>query len=373
MAISTTSPPGYDHRRLPRTVRPDVQKIIALLRQRGCSEQQFAEACGRGDAGFFRHWKKNPGATCYVRLLITAAKALGLDNWWELWADYAAPAPPTTSRTLEECLIEDFAVQTLLNPTHGLSATGQPLGTTDFYQQLLTKFEPETRDLLNNADAFKKVFRDLESMGWLIANTDGTFSRRYWTLRECMASIEYRCGAEEGAMFAVAMLQEPRRDDARENLDIYGQIMEDQCKRLTEMKSLHKQIVQHQDEDAAASMVKEDDAFHLRWPFTPCISTSFGFALKTIDQSTNRFIETLKRCKERGIPVPADFPTLPALVQNYYPDLENIFTIFTKIRPNDVEGMVAIRQLLRKHALSGFNTAWGAEQLIARWPRTAQS
>lgn len=364
---TSPTPPGFEHRKIPRLVKPDVQKIDARQKQLGLSEQQFAEKCGRGDAGFYRHWKK--GRKCYVWTLVRVAKVLGLRNWWEIWADYVPPAPATVILTLDECLAEDLCVKTLLNPTTSLTATGQPVGTTNFLEQVREKFPNEIAPIINQSEVIQRVLLNLESMGWLIANDDGTFSRRYWTLRECMAAIEIRCGAEDGAMLAVAMLQDPNRRDFRANMKIYKKIMQDQGERLARMKLLDKLVNRDRDDEAAATIIAEDDAFHRRWPFVPCAVLSYGFALRTIDQSTNRFIETLKRCKERGIEVPSDFPTLPSLVQNYYQELNAIFNKFTMVKPNDVDAMVEIRQMLRTHAHQGYNTASGAETLIARWPR----
>lgn len=362
------TPPGYEGRRLPRTVRPNVQKIEALLRQKNWSEQYFAKLCGRGDAGFFRHWKK-PDATAYIRTLVRAAKTLGLRNWWDLWEDYVPPPPKIVARSENEGLIERLSVSTLLDPTVGFSAMGHPSGTQDFLEQLKTKFPEETAAVASDTEAFTRVFRNLVEMGWLDDHEDGSFTKRYWTLRECTASIESRCGAEAGAILAVAMLLDPDQPGAKQNFEIYERIVEDQQARLKVLKHDHMAIVQTRDEDAAVNTVRNDDAFHRGWTYAPCTNTSLGFALTTIDQSTNRFVETLKRCREREIAVPADFPTLPQLVEKYYPQLDAIFAKFLTIKPNDMEGIVVIYQMLRNHALDGFKTARRAESLIERWPR----
>lgn len=359
-------PPGYQ--RLPRTVRPNVPKIEALLQQLGWSKQHLAERCGRGDAGFIRHWEK-PGATCYIRLLIIVAQELGLKHWWELWADYVPPPPPTLKQSVEEALIERLAVQTLLNATDELSETGTPQGSTSFFDQVIGKFPEETESVRNNLDAFKAVFTNLEGMEWLIANEDGTFSRRYWTVRECVSAIEFRCYVEEGAMANVANLRDPKWGDGDDNLALYEKIIGDQWALLKEMRDAHQRVVQKRDEDAAALIVKYDDAFHRRWPFTPCVRMSFDFSLLAIDQSTNRYIETRRRCQERDIDVPEDSQTLCELVQNYYPELENILTRFELVKPHDDEGMAIIRKMIRRHAYAGFDTTKAAETLIKKWPR----
>lgn len=359
-------PPGYH--RLPRTVRPNVPKIEALLQQLGWSKQHLAERCGRGDAGFIRHWEK-PKATCYIRLLMRVAQELGLKHWWELWADYVPPLPPTLKQSVEEALIERLAVQTLLNPTGELSATGTPQGSVNFFEQVIAKFPEETKSVRNNLDAFKAVFTNLERMEWLIANEDSSFSRRYWTARECVSAIDFRCYVETGGMANVTNLQDPKWGYGDDNLALYKTIIGDQWKLMKEMRKAHRRVLDERDEDAAALLVEYDDAFHRRWPFTPCVRMSFDFSLLAIDQSTNRYIETRRRCQERNIAVPENSPTLCDLVQDYYPDLEEILTRFELVKPHDDEGMEIIRKMIRRHAYAGFDTTIAAETLIEQWPR----
>src|SRR5690606_36429339 len=125
------------------------------------------------------------------------------------------------------------------------------LKTKSFFEQVIAKFPDETRPLLGNEEAFTKAFKELASMGWLTANDDGTFSRRYWTMREGRGSIEYRCGAEIGAMLAVVNLQMPRREDGKEALALYKQIVGDQKGYLKKMKDDHIRVIRDHDEDAA--------------------------------------------------------------------------------------------------------------------------
>lgn len=362
MTNGITIPPGYEKRDLPRTFRPDYMKIIALLRQKEISEHSFALSVGKNDAGFFRHWKN--GKKCYRSTLEDATEALSLDHWWELWADYAPPTLASEETSHEERLLERMTVETLLTGTAS-QTSDSPVG---FIEEVRNLF-PENAALLGKPKVLARVLLALESMEWLVKNKDGTFSRRYWTERECMDSIDYRCGAEAGAIMSVANLQDSTRANYRDNLALYDEIRMDQQDRLEQLSELHYLVCNEQCDEAAVQTISIDDAVHRSWNYTPSTKLSLGFALKNIDHSTNRFVETLRRCRERNIELPTSFPTLPSLVRSYYPQLKVICDKAFSLKPNDSVGFTEIYMLIRNHAMDGFNTASGAEALIERWPQ----
>lgn len=364
------TPPGYENQKLPRTVRPDMGKIEALRRQRGLTKQQFAERCLKGDAGIFRHWEKGGG--CHKGSLVRVATQFDLQNWWTLWADYVAPlpAPAITVMSSDERLFEQLCFNTIVSASPGY-LSGRSAIVKDFLSLVMKLYPDELAELSGKSHVIARGLAEFERMGWLVKTSQGVYELRYWTESECHAAIHQRLFAETGAMYSLAMLRNKKQGRTGWDQLTFDKTVHQQMQRLNRLKDLHQRVSVRDEaaEAVALEIISEDQDFHMGWRFVPTVTLPLMAALKGIDQCTNRFVETLKRCRERGIEVPPGFPSLASLVAEYYPQLEVIFTAFMNVRPESFTGMAEVFDALQKHAYAGFNTVIGAEKLIERFPR----
>jgi len=364
-------PPGYETQKLPRSVRPDWGKIDALLKQKGITAEHFARSFLRkGDAGILRHWENGGG--CYKETLLAVATQLGLQNWWELWADYVAPppAPAITVISGDERLFEQICFNTIVSASPGY-LSGKSAIVHDFLNLVMKLYPDELAELSGKSHVIARGLAQFERMGWLVKMSQGVYELRYWTEGECHAAIHQRLFAEVGAMYSLAMLRNKRPGRTRWDQITFDKTVELQMKRLNRLKDLH-QKVRLGDEAAetfARDIIKEDQEFHMGWRFVPTVTLPLTAALKGIDQCTNRFVETLNRCRERGIEVPPEFPSLASLVQDYYPQLDSIFMAFMKVQTGSFSAMSEVFDALHDHAYAGFNTVIGAESLVERFSR----
>lgn len=359
--------PRNESAKLPRRVPVDLEKPEAILKQRGLSKNAFAMQMGKADAAFLRHWQN--GRQAFVRTVREMATVLGLDDWRELVVGHVPQlleAKPVYDRN--ECRVEELFVRTIGLPDPlGSPRDGTVYCSEDFLSKVERHFPIEMRDLVACRQAFEAVLDDWTVIGWLIKNSDGTYTFRYWTDTQCWRSIEVRCYNELGAISSLV----ETRDRSKASRLLYDRVMKSQSDLLAKMKPAHEYMLAYDCEKTAIKIIDFDNKFHHKWgeQDAPGVATPLDVSRHTIDHSTHRFVETIKRCKQRGISVPRDFPSLQSLVAAYYPQLREIFAAVQKLQPGDRACKMHILDLLSNHARDGFETVRSAERLVLEWPR----